>query len=103
MLRAPVGRVQIMSKSLLMYVPAQAVLGRHPSRHLLRYEAMVPRHLELERNRGLRIEWSDGRTSYLPVALLRKMSPSAETKKLREEMAISILFLSGKYTVVAPI
>ena len=59
---------------------------------------MVPRHLELERDRGLRIEWSDGRSSYLPVALLRKMSPSAETKKLREEMAsnpLAVLPSSG--------
>ena len=64
----------------------------------VRCEAMVPRHLELERDHGLRIEWSDGRSSYLPVALLRKMSPSAETKKLREEMAsnpLAVLPSSG--------
>ena len=29
----------------------------------------------------------DGRRSFYPVALLRKMSPSAEMKQLREEMA----------------
>ena len=58
----------------------------------------MPRHLDLERDRGLRIEWSDGRSSYLPVSLLRKMSPSAETKKLREEMAsnpLAVLPSSG--------
>ncbi|MAV54469.1 MAG: hypothetical protein CMJ28_00765 [Phycisphaerae bacterium] len=59
---------------------------------------MVPRHLDLERDRGLRIDWSDGRSSYIPVDLLRRMSPSAETKKLREEMEanpLAVLPTSG--------
>lgn len=30
--------------------------------------------------------WSDGARSFFPVDYLRKMSPSAETRQLREEM-----------------
>jgi DUF971 family protein len=33
------------------------------------------------------VEWSDGTTSYYTVALLRRMSPSAEMRELRENMA----------------
>ncbi len=46
-----------------------------------------PVHLDLKKDRGLTVEWRDGRTSYYPIPYLRKMSPSAETKTLREEMA----------------
>lgn len=46
-----------------------------------------PRHLELDRTRGLTVDWMDGRQSFYPVALLRRMSPSAEMKQLRENMA----------------
>jgi DUF971 family protein len=50
---------------------------------------MVPKpvHLDLKRDRGLTIQWSDGTSSYYPVALLRRLSPSAEAVKLRQEMA----------------
>ena len=46
-----------------------------------------PLHLDLKKDRGLTIRWSDGRESFYPVAYLRKMSPSAEARHLREEMA----------------
>lgn len=46
-----------------------------------------PRHLDLDRERGLTVEWSDGRHSFYPIPLLRRMSPSADAKHLREEMA----------------
>lgn len=46
-----------------------------------------PRKLDLKKDRGLSIEWADGSTSYFSIAYLRKMSPSAEMKQLREEMA----------------
>ena len=46
-----------------------------------------PKHLDLERTRGLHVTWQDGRTSFFTVALLRKMSPSAESKALREELS----------------
>jgi DUF971 family protein len=46
-----------------------------------------PVHLDLDRERGLEIEWSDGVRSFYPVAHLRRSSPSADAKALREEMA----------------
>lgn len=45
-----------------------------------------PDHLELKKDTALTVHWSDGRRSRYPIAYLRKMSPSAETRKLREEM-----------------
>jgi DUF971 family protein len=33
------------------------------------------------------VQWADGSTSYYSIAYLRKMSPSAEMRELREEMA----------------
>ncbi|HVU63812.1 MAG TPA: DUF971 domain-containing protein [Phycisphaerales bacterium] len=46
-----------------------------------------PAKLDLKLDRGLTVEWSDGSTSYYSIAYLRKMSPSAEMKQLREEQA----------------
>lgn len=47
---------------------------------------MSPRRLDLKKDRGLTIEWDDGTTSYYSIAFLRKMSPSADMRQLREEM-----------------
>lgn len=47
----------------------------------------TPTRLDLKKDRGLTIEWPDGRTSYYSIAYLRKMSPSADMKNLRDEMA----------------
>ena len=44
----------------------------------------VPRRLDLKRDERLRIEWSDGRESTLPVAELRQMCPCANCKIARE-------------------
>ena len=46
-----------------------------------------PTHLDLRQDRGLSVEWSDGTTSFYSVAYLRKMSPSADAKSLRAELA----------------
>lgn len=46
-----------------------------------------PRHIDLKKDRGLTIEWGDGAASYYSIAYLRRMSPSAEMKQLREEMS----------------
>ena len=46
-----------------------------------------PKHLDLQREHGLAIRWDDGRESFYPLPLLRKLSPSAEQRLLREEMA----------------
>ncbi len=48
--------------------------------------SLAPRHLDLDRRRGLSVEWMDGHRSFYPVDFLRRMSPSAEMKQLREEM-----------------
>ena len=50
-----------------------------------------PRHLDLKKDKGLTITWSDGRVSYYPMGYLRHLSPSAEMKQLREEMATNPL------------
>jgi DUF971 family protein len=46
-----------------------------------------PRHIDLKKDRGLTIEWDDGTSSYFSIAYLRKMSPSAEARELREQIA----------------
>ena len=46
-----------------------------------------PRSLDLAKDRALTIQWTDGRVSIYPIAYLRKMSPSADSRKLREELA----------------
>ncbi len=46
-----------------------------------------PVHLDLKKDDGLTVEWADGTRSHYPIAYLRKMSPSADAKTLREEMA----------------
>lgn len=47
----------------------------------------TPVHLDLDREKGLRVQWADGQESFYPITHLRKWSPSAETKQLREELA----------------
>ena len=47
----------------------------------------TPLNLDLKKDRGLTVEWADGSTSYYSVAYLRKMSPSAEARQLREQLA----------------
>lgn len=46
-----------------------------------------PKHLDLQRERGLTVTWPDGATSFYPVEYLRRMSPSAEMRELRKEQA----------------
>ncbi len=46
----------------------------------------APASLNLQRDRGLTVRWADGSESFFPVAYLRRMSPSAEARQLREEM-----------------
>lgn len=47
---------------------------------------MQPRNVDLKKDRGLTVEWADGSTSYYSIAYLRKMSPSAEMRELREKL-----------------
>lgn len=46
-----------------------------------------PAKLDLKKDKGLTVEWADGSTSYYSIAYLRRMSPSADMRQLREEMA----------------
>ena len=45
-----------------------------------------PVHLDLKKDSGLTVHWADGRTSHYPVAYLRRMSPSADARMLREQL-----------------
>lgn len=47
----------------------------------------TPTHIDLKKDRGLTIQWDDGSGSYYTIAYLRRMSPSAEQRELREQMA----------------
>ncbi len=46
-----------------------------------------PVRLHLDREKGLEVEWPGGQTVLYPIAWLRRMSPSAEQRQLREEMS----------------
>lgn len=46
----------------------------------------APKNLDLKKDRGLTIEWADGTSSYFSIAYLRRMSPSADMRNLRDEM-----------------
>ena len=46
-----------------------------------------PRHLELQKDKGLTVHWQDGTQSFYPVLYLRRMSPSADARMLRQKMA----------------
>lgn len=48
---------------------------------------LAPAKLDLKKDRGLAIEWLDGTSNYYPIAYLRRMSPSADMKQLRTDMA----------------
>lgn len=47
----------------------------------------APTRLHLDRDKGLEVEWADGAVVFYPINYLRKMSPSAEARQLREEMS----------------
>jgi DUF971 family protein len=51
----------------------------------LRIVEPPPRKIDLKKDRGLSVEWADGTSSYYSIAYLRKMSPSAEARELREQ------------------
>jgi len=47
----------------------------------------APKHLDLDKRKGLTVHWQDGGRSFYPLAHLRRMSPSADQRQLREQMA----------------
>lgn len=57
-----------------------------------------PTALDLKRDRGLTVQWADGATSYYSILYLRRMSPSAEARELRENLRrnpLAVLPASG--------
>lgn len=46
----------------------------------------IPEHIDLQKDRGLTVRWSDGIESYYPIAHLRRLSPSADQRELRKAM-----------------
>lgn len=50
-------------------------------------DSLTPTEIDLKKDRGLTIAWADGSSSYFSIAYLRRMSPSAEARQLRDEMA----------------
>lgn len=46
----------------------------------------TPKSLDLDREKGLTVCWQDGVESFYPLAFLRRMSPSADMRQLRDEM-----------------
>lgn len=45
-----------------------------------------PVSLNLDKDKGLTVEWPDGEVSFYPIAHLRRMSPSAEAREQRKEI-----------------
>lgn len=45
-----------------------------------------PVHIDLKKDRGLTVQWEDGASSYFSIAFLRRMSPSAEARQMREQL-----------------
>ena len=45
-----------------------------------------PTHIDLQKEKGLRLDWADGESVFFPIDYLRKMSPSADSKALRDEL-----------------
>ena len=64
----------------------------------------APRALHLDRQRGLHVTFQDGTVAFLSLALLRRMSPSAEMRAEREAMAKNPLHvLSPRQAAAGPL
>ncbi|RNC80914.1 MAG: DUF971 domain-containing protein [Phycisphaera sp.] len=46
----------------------------------------TPQEIDLKKDKGLTVQWHDGSVSYYSIAYLRRMSPSADMRQLRDEM-----------------
>ena len=53
--------------------------------------SIKPLNIDLKRDTALTVTWSDGRVSVYPIAYLRRHSPSADAKQLREQIAANPL------------
>lgn len=48
--------------------------------------SLQPEAIDIKRDRGVSIQWQDGSSSYYSVAYLRRNSPSADQKQLRDQL-----------------
>ena len=62
-----------------------------------------PTHLELDRSNGLHITWPDGLRTFYPVAYLRRHSPSADARELREQLAANPLTVLPASAAAGPL
>jgi len=46
----------------------------------------MPKHFDIQKEKGLTVEWDDSATTFYPCDLLRRMSPSADSKQTREDL-----------------
>lgn len=46
----------------------------------------APAHIDLKKDQALTVTWHDGTVSYFTIAYLRRMSPSADMRELREKI-----------------
>ncbi|MFW5653191.1 MAG: gamma-butyrobetaine hydroxylase-like domain-containing protein [Planctomycetota bacterium] len=46
----------------------------------------APTHIDVKRDKGVTVEWPDGKTTFYSVPYLRKWSPSADQREIREQM-----------------
>ena len=47
---------------------------------------LTPTKIDLKKDEALTVTWNDGAVSVYPIAYLRRMSPSADARELRERM-----------------
>ena len=48
---------------------------------------LPPRHLDVNKTRGMTITWADGTVTFYPIDHLRRLSPSADMRELRDQLA----------------
>lgn len=46
-----------------------------------------PNHIDIRKDQGMTVTWPDGTVSTYPIVHLRRWSPSAEARQMREELA----------------
>lgn len=76
------------------------------SQHQGDYSAAEPLELDLKKDESLTIRWDNGRVSVYPIAYLRRHSPSAEARAVREALAknpLTVLNSSSKPGASGPI
>lgn len=63
----------------------------------------APQSLDLDKKKGLSVRWHDGTESFYPIQYLRRMSPSADMRQLREEMQTNPLVILPDTSSAGPL